>query len=136
LERKILERMELLVDRMRVYSEQVRLDLRMAMHVRRQVVELLSIWTDESDKNQRIIAFERFKNRTEKEVGPWFWRRDRSKTLEIDLACRAKQLREMGYSVQWQWDLLVELMTDWEGESDTVLLERIVREAHSGDSAG
>ena len=134
---QILGRIELLVDRARVYGDQVRFDLRMAMHVRRQIVDLFDVWLTEADDGRRRVALELLKNRAEKEIGPWFWRRDKDIDVEDSLRSRARQLRDMGtYSMQWQWDLLVELMTDWTGEADTGLLERIIQEAHSAKSAG
>src|SRR5208337_3891939 len=131
---KTVERMELLVDRITVYSEQVRLDLRMAMHVRRQVVDLFSMWLTQSDDGRRRIALESLKNRAEKEVGPWFWRRRKEVDLESDLRSRIIQLKEMGYSIDWQWDLVNEVIIDWEGEADEELLKKVFLEAHDASA--
>jgi hypothetical protein len=130
----ILSRMETILDTMRVYCDQVRLDLRMAMHVRRQMVNLFDTWLKEKDDSRRRVALEALKNRAEKEVGPWFWRRRKGVSLEDDLKARVSQLKDMGYDLDWQWDLTLEALTDWTGEADEELLKKIFLEAHNASA--
>ncbi len=121
-------RIEEMVDRLRVYSEQARLDLRQAMHLRKLTFEALSCFLEESSESARKLSLERIKNLSEKEVGPWFWRRPRG-NLTAALRNRRDHLRDMGYSDDWQWDMLADALRDWTGEADETLLRAVFEEA-------
>ena len=129
---EILERMETILDTMRVYCDQVRSDLRMSMHIRRTTIDAMELFMQEKeDSRQRVIA-ERLKARAEKDIGPWFWRRRKGVSIEDDLRDRVKQLRQMGYNLDWQWDLVYETYHDWTGgDVDEDLLKRVFLEAHN-----
>ncbi|MGC8490190.1 MAG: hypothetical protein ACP5SH_00485 [Syntrophobacteraceae bacterium] len=123
-----LFRIEEMVDRLRVYSEQTRLDLRQAMHQRKLVTELVTVFLEESSESARKLSLERIKNLSEKEVGPWFWRRPEG-NVTAALRNRRDHLRDMGYSDDWQWDMLADALRDWTGEADETLLRAVFEEA-------
>ncbi len=119
-------RIEEMVDRLRVFLDQARLDLRQAMHQRKLVTELLSVFSEESSEATRRLALERVKNLSEKEMGPWFWRRpDEGSNLLAALRDRKEHLCDLGYSIDWQWDLLADALLDWTGEADDELLRAV-----------
>lgn len=130
----ILKQMEDHTSRQRAYADQARQDLRLAMYCRKITMELLEGFLSEKSAVEREVILARAKMRAEKEVGPWFWRQRKDVSIEDDLRARAHQLKELGYNLDWQWDLLSELMTDWTGEADETLLREIIKEAHGASA--
>ena len=124
-------RIEESVERLGVFLDQARLDLRQAMHQRKLVTELLAVFLEESSEAARKLSLERIKNLSEKAVGPWFWRRPDG-DLVAALRDRRDHLRDMGYSDDWAWDLLSDALRDWTGEAEETLLRAAFEE---GDSA-
>ena len=133
---KDLGRLEELVDRLDAFASQARIEMRMAKYMRDCTIKLVEMVLAERETAKIKLGVERLKLLAEKEIGPWFWRCDPSVSLEGQYRQRAKQLFEMGYNVNWMWDLLKELMMDWEPEEevDEELLRSIIKEAVNGCS--
>jgi len=140
----LAERIEALVDRLRVYCDQARLEAERARVDRKFLVEfmlnvqdLLIEFAKTADwmKFKRQIQILRNREGARASVDNWFWRPEKGLELKEQLARRAAYLKAQNYSLDQQWDLLVDFVAGWTGAEngaiDEALLRQVLKEAHN-----
>jgi hypothetical protein len=134
------ERIEVLVDRLRVYCAQAHLEAERARADRKFMVDfmlgvhdLLVEFARTSDwmKFKRDIQILKNREGARASVDNWFWRPEKELDLREQLMRRAAYLKAQNYPIDRQWDLLVDYVSGWTGsELDEALLRQVLKEVH------
>ncbi len=141
---KILERTEDRVDMMRVYCDQAKLDAMNARVQRTFVVDFINSMADLMVTHGKAFDWQQLKRQVQilknregvrLSIDNWFWRPEPDISLREQLLRRAKYLKSQNYSIDQQWDLLVEYVAAWTKEDvDESLIKIAMSGAHNASA--
>lgn len=138
--------MATLVQRAQVYADQTRLDAEQARIDRKFIIDFIMSVQDCLISFARTYDYRKFEHGIEQlkakegvrlTIDNWFWRPEPEISLREQLSRRGKYLKAGQYSIDQQWDLLVEFVSAWTKEDlDEGMIREIISEVHDVSSTG